>query len=503
MKIFPTSVIKNIDADTIRLEPVSSIELMERAARAFTNELLRYYDGDNTPFAIFAGPGNNGGDALAVARLLIQKGCRVVVWLCAAIDKLSPDCAVNLERLQALQQVETLVDEKTAVTLPSDCVVIDGLFGSGLTRPLEGFYAHVVQTINSSGRDVVSIDIPSGLMGEDNACLQPQNIIRATHTITFQFPKLSMLFAENGAFVGNMTVVDISLSAAVIDSTPASWYMTEKNDIQPLLVPRERHAHKGCFGRLLLVAGSRGMAGASVLAARAAMRSGVGLLTVHVPGCNNLVMQTAVPEAMTSIDVCEECFSTVPQLSQYSAVAVGPGIGRDKKSADALKILMQQCRVPMILDADALNILAENPEWLRLLPCASVITPHPGEFARLAGGSKDSYQALQKAVELAMQYNIYIVLKGAYSVVVTPSGECHFNSTGNPGMATAGSGDVLTGILASLLAQGYTMPDAARIAVYAHGLSGDIATMNVGQRALIAGDIIEFLPDVWLSLGEQ
>ncbi len=500
MKIFPTSSIKKIDAATIQLEPISSVELMERAAGCFVRELLRHYTSRSLTFAIFAGPGNNGGDALAVARLLIQKGYKVAVWLCAPVDRLSEDCATNYTRLQALQRVNMLDGENTTVSLPSDCVIIDGLFGSGLSRPLDGFYAHMVHTINSFGRDIVSIDIPSGLMGEDNTDIAPQNIIKATRTITFQFPKLAMLFADTYAYVGSVSVVDISLSEKVMNGMDTKWFLTEKKDIQPFLVPRAEHAHKGHFGRLLLVAGSKGMAGASVLAARAAMRSGVGLLTVHVPICNNIVLQTSVPEAMTSVDACEECFSAVPRLSHYTAVAVGPGIGRDKKTIVALKTLIEQCQVPMLLDADALNILAENSEWLRLLPPGSVITPHPGEFARLAGSSNGSYEALQKAVELAMRYNICVVLKGAYSVVVTPSGECRFNSTGNPGMATAGSGDALSGILASLLAQGYSASDAARIAVYVHGLSGDIAANNVGQRALVAGDIVHFLPQAWLSL---
>ena len=501
MKFFNTPLIKAIDAYTIEHEPVASIDLMERAARALSAAVLERYAGRT--FMVFAGPGNNGGDGLAVARMLHGAGCSVAVCLIDPKGKLSPDCAVNLERLQGTDvPVVHVQDNFVMPSFPVDTVIIDALFGSGLDRPVvSGVFADVIRGIDACENDVVAIDMPSGLLGGEN---EPtlQLIVFATLTLTLQFPKLSQLLAENDMFVGELQVLDIQLSQQAIDETPSPFFYTCKEDILPLLKPRAKHAHKGTFGRALLVAGSRGMAGASVLAARAALRCGVGLLTVHVPSCNNSIVQVAVPEAMTSIDSCDSCFSDSIDTSRYSAVAVGPGLGQSKESEAALLGLIEKCEVPMVLDADALNILARNPKYMQRLPQGSVITPHIGEFARLFGATDSSYVRLQAAQAYAMTFGVTIVLKGAYAVVVTQLGTFHFNSTGNPGMATGGCGDVLTGCILSLLAQGYAAPDAACLAVYLHGLAGDIAAAEKGQTALVAGDVVDCLPRAWRSLEE-
>ena len=502
MKFFNTPLIKVIDAYTIEHEPVASIDLMERAARALAAAILERYAGRS--FAVFAGPGNNGGDGLAVARMLQGAGCDVAVWLINPKGKLSPDCAVNLERLQAAGvPVTEVADAFVMPALAADVVVIDALFGSGLDRPVvNGVFADVIRGIDACSNDVVAIDMPSGLLGGDN---EPalQLIVLATLTLTLQFPKLSQLFAENEMFVGELQILDIQLSQCAIDETPSPFFFTCKDDVLPLMKSRAKHAHKGCFGRALLVAGSMGMAGASVLAARASLRSGVGLLTVHVPSCNNPVVQVAVPEAMTSIDSNECCFSDSIDTARYTAVGVGPGLGQSAESEAALLALIDSCKAPMVLDADALNILARNPKYMQRLPQGSVITPHVGEFARLFGETDSSYVRLQAAQAYAMTFGVTIVLKGAYTVVVTQLGTMHFNSTGNPGMATGGCGDVLTGCILALLAQGYAAPDAARLAVYAHGLAGDIAACEKGQMALVAGDIVDCLPRAWRSLEEE
>ena len=502
MKFFNTPLIKAIDAYTIEHEPVASIDLMERAARALTVAILERYAGRG--FAVFAGPGNNGGDGLAVARMLHAVGCEVAVWLVNPKGKLSPDCAVNLERLRAVGvPVEEVTDAFRMPSVPAADVVIDALFGSGLDRPVvSGVFADVIRGIDACSNDVVAIDMPSGLLGGEN---EPalQLIVLATLTLTLQFPKLSQLLAENEMFVGELQILDIRLSQRAIDEPPSPFFYTSKDDVLPLMRPRVKHAHKGMFGRALLVAGSKGMAGASVLAARAALRSGVGLLTVHVPAANNSIVQAVVPEAMTSIDSNECCFSDAIDTARYTAVGVGPGLGQSKESEAALLALIDGCKVPMVLDADALNILARNPKYMQCLPQGSVITPHVGEFARLFGSTDSSYVRLQAAQVYAMTFGVTIVLKGAYTVIVTQLGTMHFNSTGNPGMATGGCGDVLTGCILSLLAQGYAAPDAARIAVYVHGLAGDIAAREKGQMALVAGDIVDNLPRAWLSLEEE
>ena len=502
MKFFNTPLIKAIDAYTIEHEPVASIDLMERAARALTAAILERYAG--RAFVVFAGPGNNGGDGLAVARMLHDVGCDVVVWLINPKGKLSPDCAVNLERLQAVGVPVTEVANGFKMpSIPAGAVVVDALFGSGLDRPVvSGVFADVIRGIDATANEVVAIDMPSGLLGGDN---EPalQLIVLATLTLTLQFPKLSQLFAENEMFVGELQILDIGLSQRAIEETPSPFFFTCKDDVLPLMKPRAKHAHKGCFGRALLVAGSKGMAGASVLAARAALRSGVGLLTVHVPSCNNSIVQGAVPESMTSIDNSERCFSDTIDTARYTAVGVGPGLGQSKESEAALLALIDGCKAPMVLDADALNILARNPKYMQRLPQGSVITPHVGEFARLFGATDSSYVRLQAAQAYAMTFGVTIVLKGAHTVIVTQMGTMHFNSTGNPGMATGGCGDVLTGCILALLAQGYAAPDAARLAVYVHGLAGDIAADEKGQMALVAGDIVESLPRAWRSLEEE
>ena len=502
MKFFNTPLIKAIDAYTIKHEPVASIDLMERAARALAAAILERYAGRS--FAVFAGPGNNGGDGLAVARMLQGAGCDVAVWLINPKGKLSPDCAVNLERLQAAGvPVTEVADAFIMPALAAGDVIVDALFGSGLDRPVvSGVFANVIRGIDACSNDVVAIDMPSGLLGGDN---EPalQLIVLATLTLTLQFPKLSQLFAENEMFIGELKILDIQLSQCAIDETPSPFFFTCKDDVLPLMKSRAKHAHKGCFGRALLVAGSMGMAGASVLAARASLRSGVGLLTVHVPSCNNPVVQVAVPEAMTSIDSNDCCFSDAIDTARYTAVGVGPGLGQSAESEAALFALIDSCKAPMVLDADALNILARNPKYMQRLPQGSVITPHVGEFARLFGETDSSYVRLQAAQAYAMTFGVTIVLKGAYTVVVTQLGTMHFNSTGNPGMATGGCGDVLTGCILALLAQGFAAPDAARLAVYAHGLAGDIAACEKGQMALVAGDIVDCLPRAWRSLEEE
>lgn len=502
MKIFSTAAVKRIDSYTIEHEPISSIMLMERAASALTRAILaRYRQGR---FVLFAGPGNNGGDALAVARMLAVAGCEADVWLVSTHGALSPDCAANLQSLQAMAAgglfklaVHAVTGSFVAPSVPPDAVVIDALFGSGLTRPVEGLFATVIGFINSLPNEVVAIDIPSGLMGEDNSRNNYANIVKATVTYTLQFPKLSMLFAENASYVGDFQVLDISLSKEAMDNEPTPYSIIAPATVATLLPKRARHAHKGDFGRALLVAGSEGMAGASILAARAALRSGVGLLTVCTAGCNNDILQRSVPEAMTLLSPVQSHISAAPCTLRYTAVAVGPGLGQAPATEQAVLALIDDCKVPMVVDADALNILSRHHDYLARLPQGSIITPHVGEFTRIAGECTNSYERLQRAIGLALENNICVVLKGAYTAVVSPQGDVAFNSTGNAGMATGGSGDTLTGIILALLAQGLSSAHAARLGVYIHGLAGDIAAEKVGQTALIASDIIDALPTAW------
>ncbi|MCD8184462.1 MAG: NAD(P)H-hydrate dehydratase [Bacteroides sp.] len=502
-KIFPTTKIKELDAYTIENEPITSIDLMERASQALAKAIAERWNTD-TPFTVFAGPGNNGGDALAVSRLLAAKGYLLEVYLFNTKGSLSPDCAANKERLTAVPGVDfhEVTSQFIPPTLTAKHVVLDGLFGSGLNKALSGGFAAVVKYINASSATVVAIDIPSGLMGEDNTYNISANIIRADLTLSLQLPKLAFLFAENEPFVGEWEVLDIGLSRDAIEETGTDFYLLDNEDMLYLLKPRSKFAHKGNFGRALLIAGSQGMAGASVLAARACLRSGVGLLTVHVPFCNNFIVQTSVPEAMTEIDLNETCFACPTDTDDYQAVGVGPGLGKSGEAEAALLEQIENCLTPMVVDADALNVLGEHRKYIGRLPKGSILTPHPKELERLVGKCQNSYERLMKARELATASGVHIILKGVYSVVITPSGKCLFNTTGNPGMATGGSGDVLTGVVLALLAQGYDAETAATLATYVHGLAGDIAYKKQGAIGLTASDIVTYLPLAWKLLEE-
>lgn len=503
MKIFPTASIKQLDAFTIENEPISSIDLMERAAKALAKAISERWDAE-TPFTVFAGPGNNGGDALAVSRLLAAKGYKLEVYLFNTQNSLSPDCLTNKERLGDIPNIDfhEVTSQFAPPTLTVEHVVIDGLFGSGLNKALSGGFAAVVKYINASSATVVSIDIPSGLMGEDNTYNVQSGIIRADVTLSLQLPKLAFLFAENEPYVGEWQLLDIELSEEAIEETDTDFFMLENEDMPYLVKSRPKFAHKGNFGRALLIAGSQGMAGASVLAAKACLRSGVGLLTVHVPFCNNAIVQTSVPEAMTQIDISETCFASAVDTDDYQAVGIGPGLGKAAETEAALLEQIDACQTPMVVDADALNLLGEKRSYIGRLPKGSILTPHPKELERLVGKCQNSYERLMKARELAKTANVHILLKGAYSAVIAPDGKCWFNITGNPGMATAGSGDVLTGVVLALLAQGYDSGTAARLATYVHGLAGDIACKKQGEIGMVAGDIISNLPLAWRMLEE-
>ena len=501
MKIFATSLIREIDALTIKHEPLASIDLMERAALSCTKWLKEKFTPD-TNFIVLTGPGNNGGDGWAIARLLAGCGYRHIrLFPVSPLTALSPDAAVNRQRLmdQNLVPVSALDSADRFPVIRKEDVIIDALFGTGLSRPLSGLATALVEHVNASGCKVISIDIPSGLMGEDNAGNTMEYVIRAHHTLTFQFPKLSFFFPENEVFVGEWTVLDIGLHRETIENMSTPFYFIEGKDIACRLKPRRKFSHKGTYGHALLLAGSYGMMGAAVLASRACLRAGAGLVTAHIPRKGYGILQSTVPEAIVSLDVSEECFSRLPEMKPYTAVAVGPGTGTRPEVQEALNDLFMKCRVPLVIDADALNIIAEHKEMLDRMPENSILTPHPKEFERLAGKSATGYERLMKQIEFATTRKCIVLLKGAYTSIAMPDGTCFFNSTGNPGMATGGSGDVLTGILVSLLAQGYKPADAALTGVYIHGLAGDFAAMKTGRNALIASDIIDNLGNAFMK----
>ena len=503
MKIFTSSAVRQIDEYTIQHEPVHSVDLMERAAGAFVKRFTELYD-VSSRVLVFAGPGNNGGDALAVARMLHLMAYSVETYLLNLSGSMSPDCEINYKRLTELPAAK-LIELESISMLPeihAEDIVIDGIFGSGLTRPVSGIAAEVIQYINHSKPVIVAIDVPSGLYGENNTGNNEENIIQAHLTLTFQFPFISFFFAENYRFTGHVEVLDIGLHPAAINEIPSSCFTIDENAVFPVLKPREKYSHKGTYGHALLIGGSYGMMGAQVLAVKACLRGGAGLVTARVPKFGNEIIQITAPEALVSIDESDLIFTGFPDLSQFSAVGIGPGLGCKNNSCKGLKTLLEECKVPLVLDADALNILAENPAWFSLIPKNTLLTPHPGEFDRLAGKSASMYERYQKQLALALKYKINIILKGAHSIVVTADGETWFNTSGNPGMATGGSGDVLTGLLVSLLAQGYKPAEAARAGVFLHGLAGDLACREVGEEGLVASDIVDYLGKAFVKVRE-
>ena len=497
MKIFTDTQIKELDQYTIEHEPIAGIDLMERAAKALTQAIVEEWT-TQTPFVVFAGPGNNGGDALAVARMLAEKGYQVSVYLFNIQSNLSEECAENKERIIDCKKIANFVevhDNFDPPQLTENMVVVDGLFGVGLSKPLYGGFSALVKYINQSPCKVVSIDMPSGLLKEDNTYNVSVHIIQADLTLTLQLPKLSMLFADTQRYLGRLRILDIQLSADYIENVKTLFNIVEEQDIRNLLISREDFAHKGSMGHALLMAGSYGMSGAAVLAAKACMRSGVGKLTVSTPRCSYNVMQTALPEAVLKLDDKEAYISEALDAEGLDAIGIGPGIGQKEETGVAMISQIKRARCPIVLDADALNILGTHRSWLQQLPKNTILTPHPKEFDRLDGTVGDgAYDRLMKACKMAKHLQVYIILKGHYSALCMPDGKVFFNPTGNSGMATAGSGDVLTGIITALLARGYSRENACLVGMYLHGLAGDMAAEVKGKESLIASDIIQYLP---------
>jgi len=496
-KIFETSAIRDIEKYTIDNEPVTCADLVDRAATVFVNEFRRQYPVGQGRIYVFAGPGNNGADALAVAQQLQDFSYTVSTYLINPKNALSPECEICKQRIKedSNHNFTEVVSSFNAPTFEPQDIVIDGLFGTGLKRPLEGGFAAIVSYINKNASTIVSIDLPSGLFGEDNTGNTFENIIQADLTLTFEFPRLAFLLPESSLFASKWQVLPINLHPEAIAATQTPYVIFNYDDIIDLLKPRDRFAHKGDFGHALLLAGSAGKIGAAVLAAKGCLRSGAGLLTVHLPSRGETAMTVALPEAMTDADKNADYITELPDISRYNAIAIGPGIGKDKETKAVLEGLLAEAKGKnLVIDADALNIIADNSELLHALPEKSILTPHPGEFDRLVGSkSASAYERLQKARSIAAEYKIYIVLKGAYTAICTPKGKVLFNTTGNPGMATAGSGDVLTGIITGLLAQNYQPAEAAKIGVYLHGLAADIAAAQLSQESMLATDIIENL----------
>lgn len=501
MKILNVAQIREADAYTIANEPIASIDLMERAAAKCSAWLIQHY-GRSKNYKVFCGTGNNGGDGLVIARLLTEKNISVETFVVRFSENCSDDFTINFQRLSKIKKIK-VSDIKTAEEISSidkNDIIVDAIFGSGLSKAISGgIVSEVIDAINKSKAEVLAVDIPSGLFGENNS-ENNGKIIQASQTLTFQVPKLSFFYARNEKYVGKWHVLPIGLHPKFIEQTDVKNYFVEEEDCHALIKTRKKFSHKGNYGHALLVCGSYGKIGAAVLSARACIKSGAGLVTSHIPKCAYIIMQSSMPEIMCSIDAEENIISDTVDIKPYNAVGVGPGIGNDEKTQKSLKLLIQNCSFPVVFDADAINILAENKTWLSFVSKNSIFTPHPKEFERIAGKSSDESERQKLQTEFSKKYGVYVILKGAYTCISTPAGDCYFNSTGNPGMATGGSGDVLTGIITGLLAQGYTSFEASLLGVYIHGLAGDLAAKRYGYEATTASEIINMLGKAFLKL---
>lgn len=498
MKILSAPQIRELDAFTIANEPIASIDLMERASLAFVHWFIKHFPEVDQHVYIFCGVGNNGGDGLAIARLLSRQFYDVTIYCCAISENTSADYKLNRQRLpkrQGLHLHELHVDDPFP-EFPDHSILIDAIFGSGLNRPVSDYWASLLQHLNKQSAIRVAVDIPSGLFADQatsGTCFEAQ------YTLSFELPKLAFLFGENEKYVGQWETAAIGLSQKFMEQVVCMHYLLHIELIRQIYRPMPRFSHKGTFGHALLIMGSYGMFGAAQLATKACLRAGVGLATIHIPAAAYSIFQTTIPEAMVSVDPDEQILTTLPELKRYNAIGIGCGIGTASDTESLVNQLLEQAQHPLVIDADALNIIAKN-EWQYRIPKGSILTPHPKEFERLFGKSGNQFERFDLQKKKAEELGVYLLLKGANSCIAFPDGRCFFNSTGNAGMATGGSGDVLSGILTGLLAQGYTPGDAILLGVYLHGLAGDLAAAQLSMPALIASDLIEYLGAAFLKI---
>ncbi len=496
MKILTAEQIRRIDAETIKREGIPSLELMKRAATAFYNWFTEMYPNKRLSISVFAGVGNNGGDGMMIARLLHKSGYNVKAFIVEYSQKYTEDTAHNLRRLKADNVFhKKILTEKEIPDLSPFDLVIDGIFGTGLSREMTGIAATVIQQINESGKPVISIDVPSGLFLDRRTPFA----IHATETITFQIPKLALYLPENQDYTGNVTIVPIGLNKEAIEEAESDFILTERGKIRGLLKPLSKFAHKGTEGHALIIGGSLGKTGAVCLAAKAALKTGCGLVTAYLPKCGVPVIQSNFPEAMAMGEGGDTQLTSIAYDLHPDAIGIGVAMGQHEKTQQGLHDFLQRNKVPLVIDADGLNILAQHPDWLSLLPARTILTPHPKELSRLIGEWGDDYEKIRKTRLFALKHDLIVVVKGAYSLIIDPE-HVYLNNTGTPALATAGSGDVLTGIITSLLAQGYDPLQAARVGVYLHGLTAEIGVQQIHPRAFIASDIIENIGNAYRDL---
>ncbi|QYJ67618.1 NAD(P)H-hydrate dehydratase [Flavobacterium litorale] len=495
MKIFDAAIVRKADAVTIQKQQITATDLMERAATQVYLWVKQHFLDKDTAFYVFCGQGNNGGDGLVVARLLFKDGFDVVITIVEGAGKPTTDFLINLERVKQLGV--SIVNTEYHPNTNSKRVIIDAIFGIGLTREPDEAVAAIIRYINNSAAIRVAIDVPSGMFLDRKTTIA----VQADYLLTFQFPKLAFYLPDNYKYCNHIEILDIGLNKQFLKETPSNYHLTDRKEALKRFKPLLPYAHKGTQGHALLIGGSYGKIGAACLSVKAALKTGCGLVTAYIPKCGYEIVQTYIPEAMV-ITNGNKYITTIEHTIKTNAVGIGMGIGQEEETQQALFNFLKAQTQPVVIDADALNILAANKEWLTLLPEQSVITPHPKELERLMGSWDDDFDKLQKLQTLSKKHNIVIVAKDARTLVVQGN-NIHINSTGNAALATGGSGDVLVGVITSLLAQGYTSNHASIFGVYLHGLTADIAVQEISAQSFTASDIIEYLGKAYKNLTVQ
>ncbi len=498
MKILSAAQLYEADKITIENDAITSADLMERAATICFQWVDNRLQGNNIPIHVFCGTGNNGGDGLVIGRHLKQHGYNVYVYVVNCSNERTKDFLTNYDRLKEIGVWPEMITCKTDLPeLAEDVMIIDAIFGLGLSRPPQDVLKQVIQHINTSNAYVLSVDVPSGLYA-GKSVEDKEAVIKAFHTLTFQSPKLSFLLPENQEYINSWEVIDIGLDKTYLHDVEVDNHIIGKQNVLSLYKFRKKFSHKGDFGHSVIIGGSFGKIGAVTLATNAALTAGSGLVTAYIPKCGYEILQSTIPEVMVEVDLQNEIVHFKPKVKP-TVIGVGVGLGTNVKTASGFADFLSRNKLPLVLDADALNLLAKNKSLLDLIPENSVLTPHPKEFERLVGVCKNNYERLNKLNKLAKKYKLVVVLKGAYTAI-SHQGICHFNATGNPGLATGGSGDVLTGMITGFIAQGYTAFEASVLGVYLHGLAADLSMEDEVYETFNASDIVNYLPDAFKEL---
>lgn len=501
MKLFSPKQIYKADQFTIKKQGITSEALMERAALQLFNWMHLRMQGAPVKIHLFCGIGNNGGDGIALARHLLEHGYHIAVYVVNYSEKRSKDFLINLDRLKERKCWPTFLNSNDGLPeIGAQDIIVDGIFGIGLNRKPDPWVAQLIQHLNGSKAFILSIDIPSGMFAAQGT-KDKSTIVTANFVLSFQTPKLVFFLPETGRFVEQWEVLDIGLDSEFLTTTKTDYGLIGKNEILTLYKPRDKYSHKGTYGHSLLIGGSYGQIGAVCLASKSALKAGSGLVTCFVPKVGYSILQTALPELMVLTDANEDYLTDIQFKIEPTVIGIGVGMGTGDRPTEALTAFLDTNKKPLVIDADGLNILANNPQLLEKLSKESILTPHPKELERLIGKWQDDFEKLEKVKAFSKKYDCIVVIKGAHTIIVYDN-KGYVNTTGNPGMATAGSGDTLTGIITGLVAQGYTALEAALFGVFIHGKAGDIAVESTGYQALTASDLIDSLGEAFMSLFE-